>query len=58
MLTIKEQETKVILEMAEFIENLRDMVAEQNARAVRAEQECLFLRNHIQDLERQLYGSR
>jgi hypothetical protein len=58
MLTQKEQETKAILEMAELITKMSQIVEESNARAVRAEQECLFLRNQIQDLERLLYGSR
>jgi hypothetical protein len=58
MLTQKEQETKAILEMAELIKKMSEIVEESNTRAVRAEQECLFLRNQIQDLERLLYGSR
>jgi hypothetical protein len=58
MLTQKEQETKAILEMAELITKMSQIVEESNARAVRAEQECLFLRNHIQDLETRLFGSR
>jgi chaperonin cofactor prefoldin len=44
METLKEQESKAILKMAEYIEFL--------------EKECEALRSQIQELEKQLYGSR
>jgi SMC interacting uncharacterized protein involved in chromosome segregation len=44
MLTQKEQETKAFLKMAEHIKFL--------------EKECEALRNQVQELEKQLYGSR
>jgi hypothetical protein len=58
MLTQKEQETKAFLKMAEFLESTKRLAFELNIRAVRAEQECAALRAQLQELEKQLYGSR
>ena len=44
METLKEQETKAFLEMAKYIKLL--------------EEECAALRGQVNDLEKQLYGSR
>jgi chaperonin cofactor prefoldin len=44
METLQQQETKAILEMGKYIEFL--------------EKECEALRSQVQDLQKQLYGSR
>ena len=58
METLKEQETKAFLKMAENLESTKRLAFELNIRAVRAEQECAALRSQLADLEKQLYGSR
>jgi hypothetical protein len=58
METLKEQETKAFLRLAESLESTKRLAFDLNIRAVRAEKECEALRSQIADLEKQLYGSR